>query len=343
MVNNSVVHYWILLFPDSHSPIGGVKQVHRFAECVNKLGRNCTIVQDDSSFHPGWFASDVPTISRDEWYELVKGKKLSPHFNCVVIPESFIVELREQINNYLPVVIFCQNASYCFGVDKSHLFKPRHILSLYRHPNVVQVLCVSRNDLHVLTSLFGLQRHNVSLIVNGLEPDDCKPGLFKKKQVVCLIRKNPIDVSAVAAFLSDQEWFTGWKLLVLGKLSHAEVMQSFRDSPIYLSFGHPEGFGLPVAEAMASCCAVVGYSGLGGRELFAIGNHHRTATEVSVGDWPGFIHSIQDFCAELDSSPDDLLLRMLRVSKIVRSNYSMSAMQNSVCEALEKIEAVLAT
>ena len=40
---------------------------------------------------------------------------------------------------------------------------------------------------------------------------------------------------------------------------------------IFLSFGHPEGFGLPITEAMASGYWVIGYHGGGGRELFRFG------------------------------------------------------------------------
>ena len=54
-------------------------------------------------------------------------------------------------------------------------------------------------------------------------------------------------------------------------MSHHDVLQTLSSSALFLSFGHPEGFGLPVAEALACGTAVIGYSGLGGRELFNIG------------------------------------------------------------------------
>ena len=37
---------------------------------------------------------------------------------------------------------------------------------------------------------------------------------------------------------------------------------------MFVALGHTEGFGLPLAEALAAGCLVAGYDGGGGRELF---------------------------------------------------------------------------
>ena len=58
--------YWLALHPDIRRPIGGVKQVHRLAEALNYFGRKATIIQEDASFHPGWFKSNVSTISHSD-------------------------------------------------------------------------------------------------------------------------------------------------------------------------------------------------------------------------------------------------------------------------------------
>ena len=62
--------YWIELYPDVKSPIGGVKQAHRLAEAFIAIDRKAVIVQQDSSFHPGWFSSHVDTISYTDWAKL---------------------------------------------------------------------------------------------------------------------------------------------------------------------------------------------------------------------------------------------------------------------------------
>ena len=42
------------------------------------------------------------------------------------------------------------------------------------------------------------------------------------------------------------------------------MIAALQSSLVFLSFSKREGFGLPVAEAMACGCAVVGYAGLAG-------------------------------------------------------------------------------
>ena len=78
---------------------------------------------------------------------------------------------------------------------------------------------------------------------------------------------------------------------------------------------------MPVAEALACGCGVVGYSGLGGRELFELAHKYSMADEIALGDWGSFIHSIVDFSESLKQSPKLLLERLYAVSRAIRANY----------------------
>ena len=110
-------------------------------------------------------------------------------------------------------------------------------------------------------------------------------------------RKNPDHVNAILQGISrsNTHYSNGWSGRPLQKLSHSEVADSLNHARIFLSFGHPEGFGLPIAEAMASGCWVVGYSGGGGRELFGFG----ASTEVTFGDWSSFVLAVNDVFSNL--------------------------------------------
>ena len=50
-------------------------------------------------------------------------------------------------------------------------------------------------------------------------------------------------------------------------MQHEEVALALQEALLFLSCGHPEGFGLPLAEAIACGCLVVGYHGLAGRDF----------------------------------------------------------------------------
>ena len=82
--------YWLALHPDIARPIGGVKQMHRLAEALNHLGREAKIIQDNADFHPGWFRSNVNTISHSEFLSLTD---LRPDRDVVILPETFLPAL----------------------------------------------------------------------------------------------------------------------------------------------------------------------------------------------------------------------------------------------------------
>ena len=96
-----------------------------------------------------------------------------------------------------------------------------------------------------------------------------------------------------------------WECVEIVSQPHASVIELLQGSAMFLSFGHPEGFGLPVAEAMACGCAVVGYSGLGGRELFELGDRFGTVEEVAVGDWLGVVRAAERVDRQLATDAKD--------------------------------------
>ena len=72
--------------PDIRKPIGGAKQMHRFAEALMHCGRQATLIQESADFHPGWFESHVQTIALADWRQR---RDLDPRTDVVVLPETF--------------------------------------------------------------------------------------------------------------------------------------------------------------------------------------------------------------------------------------------------------------
>jgi glycosyltransferase involved in cell wall biosynthesis len=328
--------YWLALHPDISRPIGGVKQMHRFAEALTACGREATLLQDSASFHPGWFDSSVRTEALTKWRTRVD---LSAKRDVVVLPETFLPAL-ESYRPGLPKIVFNQNGSYSFGADLTKLAKsPTEVLRLHRHPELLHVLCVSQHDEQLLAKGFGLGHDRVSRIVNAIEIELFHPRGSKRPQIAYMPRKNGRDAAVVAALLEAQPWWRGWQLVPIHNQPQAEVARILQESLVFLAFGHPEGFGLPLAEALACGCALVGYSGLGGRELFALGAEHGVALEVAYGDWLGFVEAVAAFHRSLQKHKSEVLAALLAASKQVRSCYSFRAMQQSVAVSLPNWEA----
>ena len=327
--------YWLALHPDLDRPIGGVKQMHRFAEALTACGRQATLIQERAGFHPGWFSSEVQTIGLKQWK---KRNDLNPARDCVVLPETFLNGF-ERYAPGLPKLIFNQNGAYTFGSGKKDALAPAEVLRLYRHPELLQVLCVSQHDQGLLARGLALGAARVSRLVNPIETDRFRPLGAKRRRIAFMPRKNGHDAAVVAALVQAQPWWTGWELVPIHRQPQAEVARILQSSIAFLAFGHPEGFGLPLAEALACGCALVGYSGLGGRELFALGSEHGVALEVAYGDWVGFVDALRALDRSLQRDPAGLQQALLLTSKAVRERYSPAALQASVAAALPSWEA----
>ena len=330
----NLLRFWFALHPDIPRPIGGIKQAHRLAEALIECGLEATIIQQNADFHPGWFRSSVPTIGISDWTKL--RHKLSPQRDLVVLPETYL-PLFESYAPGLPKIIFNQNASYSFGAPGSPPpLKHADVLRLYHHPDLLHVLCVSQYDEKLLSQGFGLPNSRLTRLINPIESDLFLPQKAKKLQIAYMPRKNFDHAAAVLSLLKQQVWFSRWDLIPIHRRSQSDVAQILQESLIFLAFGHPEGFGLPIAEALACGTALVGYSGLGGRELFELAKASNVGFEVAFGDWFGFVDSCSFINHSYLSNSQDLISSLLNVSKYVRTKYSQDALLQSVRLALSK-------
>ena len=331
--------YWIAVHPDIAKPIGGVKQIHRLAESLNANGRKATLIQDRADFHPGWFQSNVSTISISDWKQL---QDLKPSTDVVILPETFL-PYQEQYGRYLPKLIFNQNGAYSFGLQQKDGFpsNPEEVLSLYRDSKLIHTLCVSKHDQQLLESAFGLGSERVSCIINPIETQTFKLGRIKKPILTYMPRKNSRDAAIVTTLLLKQPWFRGWNVQAINGLPQNEVASLLKKSLGFLSFGHPEGFGLPLAEAGACGCALIGYSGLGGRELFALAKGERIGWEVEYGDWHGFLLATEELIDNVQQDHKEVVAHLQNLSTKIRHRYCWRSMVESVGAALARWESQL--
>ena len=197
------------------------------------------------------------------------------------------------------------------------------------------MLCVSRHDYRFLSSVLGSESHGkLSLVVNAIDVDQCS-FLPKKKIISYMPRKNSLDSSVVCALLQRQPWFKDWKLVAISNMNHSDVLRLLGQSLAFLSFGHPEGFGLPVAESLACGCSVIGYSGLGGRELFEQSQDSSVCNEVPVGDWQGFVDAVYSYIFKFNEDTSRILRLQTDLSRLTKHSYSQSMMDRSVSNFLK--------
>lgn len=321
----------LLCLPDIDQPIGGVKQLYRHVEHLCRLGYDAAVLTSSESFRPSWFISDAPSSSLSAAYQL---GQLSPQSTILVVPETYVnVDFSDfygfNLSNFARVV-FNQNAYYSFANSS----EPSRIASFYNSSNVIHVLSISEDTHDFLSFNLSVPDHRLSRIINAIETSFV-PQFPKNDILHWMPRKNPSHVFSIITSmqLSSLANSKGWHGEPLVDLPHVEVANKLNSAKIFLSFGHPEGFGLPVAEAMASGCWVIGYSGGGAKELFRFGASH----EIPFGDWHLFNKAISEVFDLFAQSPREVSLRLQRQSLAVRSLYNFDAEHQSIDTAWKAI------
>ena len=329
----------VLCLPDVDRAIGGVKQLHRHVEHLTALGWDAAMLTEAPGFRPSWFSSNAASLSLAESH--ARGE-LDPASCLLLLPETYLgvnlASFRGLDLSGLARVIFNQNAYYSYGQFGHHTAAV--LRAFYDDPAVLQVLSVSEDTHAFLARNLGLADGRLSRIVNAIEPM-FRPDLPKANRMHWMPRKNPDHVQAVLLGLQrcGLRHSGGWQGEPLVQLSHQQVAQRLNGGRLFLAFGHPEGFGLPIAEAMAAACWVVGYSGGGGRELFRFG----ASEMVAFGDWPGYVAAVQRAFDSFAEQPRETELRLQRQAIAVRMLYSAEQERATIAQAWERITAAFTT
>ena len=151
--------------------------------------------------------------------------------------------------------------------------------------------------------------------------------VFPKEPIISFMTRKKRDHSRVLLSLIeslDSYKSGGWHTIGIEKSSLAEVSIHMKRSFLFLSFGFPEGFGLPLAESLACGCRLVGYDGVGGKELFSVASAYDCAKSVEIYDFSAYVNAVDSYiklyngCSNLASFYDQNAL----VSSAIRSTYS---------------------
>ena len=154
-------------------------------------------------------------------------------------------------------VVFNQNAYYSFGDFNSNT--AQDLKNFYDNSLVLQVLTVSEDSHTFLSRNLGIRDKCLSRIVNSIERS-FRPNQEKVKRMHWMPRKNSVHVQAILQSLqrSTLTNTNGWQGQPLHDLAHSEVADSLNGALLFLAFGHPEGFGLPIARLWRRVVGLLG-------------------------------------------------------------------------------------
>jgi glycosyltransferase involved in cell wall biosynthesis len=138
----------------------------------------------------------------------------------------------------------------------------------------------------------------------------------KTRRILFLGRKHADHARTVMQMAQDRPALRRYGFRELGRVTHQQMAQELREALVFLSCGHPEGFGLPLAEAIACGCICVGYHGLGGRDFCLPALH-----AVEFGDLLGFLNSLEQAITTFEQDPHTSTQRLLEQALAIRSRY----------------------
>lgn len=229
---------------------GGVHVLTQHVQLLRAAGHNAWLWLPDPENRTDWIDADVPVLSG----------ATTPigADDLLVLPETPTIQGRDPAPGARKV-IFNQNHFYTFAAGT-----PAADFPGWAPPPAVWAVTAESRD--VLAGV--LPELPVTLIPNPVDGELFAPRPADRPRISWFPRKRPREASLLRALFENDSRLAGVDLVELVDAPRATVAEALGTSTVFVSLGHSESFGLPVAEALASGCLVAGYDGGGGHELF---------------------------------------------------------------------------
>ncbi len=335
--------------PEVSTPVGGVKIIYRHVDILNKHGISAYVVHKIRGFRVSWFENSTPIVywrnnfidkltakvrrrsDPDNVIELPisPGPKASINANdIIVLPEMYGPDMSSAYGRGIKKVVLNQN---CYLTFQGYSLQRERLISPYNNKDVLATLINSHDGENYLHYAFpDLPLHRFRLSID--------PARFsyapEKKRQFCFSRiKNESDAMQVINILKFRGALKDFEVVPFINLPQSEVARIYKESLLFLSFGYPEGFGLPPAEAMACGCVAIGYHGGGGREFFL----PECSYPIEQGDIIGFARTVESVIKAYDADPSLIAAKGLAAARYIAEHYSPALEEQEVMSAWQAI------
>ncbi|HET9137592.1 MAG TPA: glycosyltransferase [Candidatus Kapabacteria bacterium] len=326
------------LSPDSNATIGGVKQLYRQVDVLGKYGIDAKILHRRKGFKITWFAHNTPTISWSEFKFRDNDILVLPEIYGPQMAKTLRVDKKKTFfsnsdfwEEELPPirkVIFNQNAYNTFARTG---FDPTDLNTPYLDPTVVATIVVSEDSKEYVQSIFpDITIHRIRNAINAkLFSFESK----KKKQICFMPRKHREEAQEVINIAKIHGALKGYNIRLIENVTETETAKIMKESLLFLSFGYPEGFSLPPAEAMATGCIVIGYHGGGGKEYF-LPEH---SFPIEAADIRGYVKTLESVLRSYSNDPQPFNTMRVAASQFITNEYSFQNEEADICSAWSAI------
>ena len=283
---------------------------------LRSVGRSAWLWIPGPPDPPAWFDQTVPV--------LVSPTLELEEDDLLVLPEVPVVPGVDPAPG-ARTVILNQNHFYTYAAGS-----PSAWVAYPGWSRVPAVWTVSRESRDVLRALH--PDLDVALIPNPVATDLFTPRPSATPSVAWFSRKRPREATVLHRLLSNDERMRGVVLHDITDEPWPSVAEILGQATVFVALGHTEGFGLPLAEALAAGCLVAGYDGGGGHELFGAPGAWRVPEQRPL--------LLAELVADLVTRRADLLRAAADNRSWIRARYGPG---NTLSALLPAVEAALAT
>lgn len=337
------------LATDDNAPSGGRMFIYRLVDMLAGNGCEAYALHQKRNFRYTWFNNATPVCYT---YQLKTSRIRSGRLKhwlrvCWGMAKDFLATAGNAKTRQVTVtekdilVLPATRTSFCNeilpGTPKISLSQGPYLLlqcmglekpdqSIF-HPDIKARIAMSRLNYDVHRRIFPKESvWHVPVFVDrelyGYEER-------KKCQIAYMPRRLPNDSRSLINLLRLRGNLDGFTFVPIDGVGPHEVARIMKESLVFLSFSHRDGFGLPPAEAMACGCVVVGYSGNGGDEFFL----EDFCFKIADGDLISFAEVVEDVIREYGRHPERLDAMRRRASAFILENYSRERTEQDLLTA----------
>lgn len=292
------------LCPDTNVPTGGVRVIYRHVDLLNSVGVPAAVVHRRDGFSCTWFTHETKVMSAVD--------AVLSAADILVVPEYYGPSLAD-LPPGLRVVIFNQNTYRTFTGRGAVA-----ALRRYAGPEGIMAIVVVSHD-NAEYARYAFPGARVARVRNSVDGNLFRPASRPPGRTIGYMpRRRNDDARQILDLLEIRGCTDNWEIVRIDGQTEEQAAEIFRKCSIFLSFSEQEGFGMPPAEAMASGCYVVGFTGLAGREFF----QPDICSPVEEGNILAFAQAAERAMADFDKDPRAVRDRGLAASERIRSRYS---------------------
>lgn len=312
------VAFWL---PDFGKATGGLTAAYRFARYLQDDGRDIVVVRES-----GKAAHGIP-VAVSEGLPVAKLKHLFDGRlgECVLVVPEIRVGTPELGRSTVPTIILNQNPFLTGSMELAD--------AVYRSPHTLGAVATSAYT----ASYLGLRYPDVRVVQMrcgiDIELFDASRRGARQRVIAWMPRKRLPDAELVIAAVADKLRGAGWRLDAIDGVEEPEVAARLLAADIFMAFGEREGFGLPLAEAMASGAACIGFTGVGGDEVLSA----RTGWPVPEADVVAFANQLLWLVDAVDRGDAEVGLRVAAGRQLVERQYTRVHERTSTLAAFDAL------